>query len=101
MTAVPQEYPDIVGAKPDGPPQFEPYIPAERKLREAEAYRARKVPLAAAQAARFTNQIAVGRSGGRSAHVLSGPVLVLAVTGVCGGFGNAGAGNGKHACLSS
>src|SRR5262245_44791752 len=34
MTAVPQEYPDIVGAKPDGPPQFEPYIPAERSLRE-------------------------------------------------------------------
>src|SRR5690242_21895368 len=34
MTAVPQEYPDIVGAKPEGPPQFEPYIPAERHLRE-------------------------------------------------------------------
>jgi putative OPT family oligopeptide transporter len=29
-----QEYPDIVGIKPDGPPPFEPYIAAETNLRE-------------------------------------------------------------------
>src|SRR5437016_4722449 len=34
MSALPQGMPDIVGAQPDGPPQFEPYIPAERTLRE-------------------------------------------------------------------
>src|SRR5437870_141053 len=34
MSALPQGMPDIVGAQPDGPPQFEPYIPAERNLRE-------------------------------------------------------------------
>ena len=34
MSALPQGYPDIVGAQPEGPPQFEPYIPAERNLRE-------------------------------------------------------------------
>src|SRR5436305_1894257 len=34
MTALPQGYPDIVGAEPEGPPQFEPYIPASRSLRE-------------------------------------------------------------------
>jgi putative OPT family oligopeptide transporter len=33
MTALPQGYPDIVGAEPEGP-QFEPYIPASRTLRE-------------------------------------------------------------------
>src|SRR6266576_832737 len=34
MSALPQGYPDIVGAQPEGPPPFEPYIPAERTLRE-------------------------------------------------------------------
>src|SRR5205809_6429506 len=34
MSALPQGYPDIVGAQPEGPPQFEPYIPPERNLRE-------------------------------------------------------------------
>jgi len=34
MTALPQGYPDIVGAQPDAPPPFEPYIPPERNLRE-------------------------------------------------------------------
>src|SRR5256714_1047207 len=33
MTALPQGYPDIVGAEPEAP-QFEPYIPADRNLRE-------------------------------------------------------------------
>jgi putative OPT family oligopeptide transporter len=33
MTALPQGYPDIVGAQPEAP-QFEPYIPPERNLRE-------------------------------------------------------------------
>ena len=33
MTALPQGYPDIVGAEPEAP-QFEPYIPAARTLRE-------------------------------------------------------------------
>src|SRR5213592_3355656 len=37
MSALPQGYPDIVGAQPEGPPQFEPYIPAERNLRELTA----------------------------------------------------------------
>jgi putative OPT family oligopeptide transporter len=31
---LPNEYPDIVGAKPDGPPAFVPYIPAETVMRE-------------------------------------------------------------------
>jgi putative OPT family oligopeptide transporter len=34
MSASPQGYPDIVGIQPDGPPPFEPYIPADRNLRE-------------------------------------------------------------------
>src|SRR5947209_242734 len=34
MTALPQGYPDIVGAQPDAPSPFEPYIPANRTLRE-------------------------------------------------------------------
>jgi putative OPT family oligopeptide transporter len=34
MSASPQGYPDIVGLKPEGPPPFEPYIPANRTLRE-------------------------------------------------------------------
>ncbi len=34
MTASGQEYPDIVSFEPEGSPQFEPYIPAERNLRE-------------------------------------------------------------------
>src|SRR5213083_13387 len=33
MTALPQGYPDIVGAEPEAP-QFESYIPANRTLRE-------------------------------------------------------------------
>src|SRR5213075_2196312 len=37
MSALPQGYPDVVGAQPEGPPQFEPYIPAERNLRELTA----------------------------------------------------------------
>jgi putative OPT family oligopeptide transporter len=34
MSALPQGFPDVVGAQPEGPPPFEPYIPAERNLRE-------------------------------------------------------------------
>jgi putative OPT family oligopeptide transporter len=34
MSAQPQGFPDIVGAQPDGPQPFEPYIPANRNLRE-------------------------------------------------------------------
>jgi putative OPT family oligopeptide transporter len=34
MSASPQGYPDIVGIQPEGPPPFEPYIPADRNLRE-------------------------------------------------------------------
>ncbi|MEK6375717.1 MAG: oligopeptide transporter, OPT family [Acidobacteriota bacterium] len=37
MSASPQGYPDIVGLKPEGPPPFEPYIPADRNLRELTA----------------------------------------------------------------
>ena len=33
-SAVPQGYPDRVGAQPDGPPSFTPYIPPETQLRE-------------------------------------------------------------------
>jgi putative OPT family oligopeptide transporter len=31
---LPNEYPDIVGAKPDGPPSFVPYIPSQTVMRE-------------------------------------------------------------------
>jgi putative OPT family oligopeptide transporter len=31
---LPNEYPDIVGFKPDGPPSFVPYIPAQTVMRE-------------------------------------------------------------------
>src|SRR5438874_52360 len=34
MSALPQGFPDVVGAQPEGPPPFEPYIPAARNLRE-------------------------------------------------------------------
>src|SRR5438132_293002 len=34
MSIASQEYPDIIGLQPEGPPQFEPYIPADRNLRE-------------------------------------------------------------------
>src|SRR5437016_4536052 len=34
MSIASQEYPDIIGLQPEGPTQFEPYIPAERELRE-------------------------------------------------------------------
>src|SRR6266702_3890233 len=34
MSVAEKEYPDIVGARPDVPDQFEPYIPAATKLRE-------------------------------------------------------------------
>src|SRR3954466_9370644 len=33
MTALPQGFPDIVGAEPEAP-QFEPYIPPDRNLKE-------------------------------------------------------------------
>src|ERR1051325_2515967 len=34
MSVAEKEYPDIVGARPDEPPPFEPYIPASTQLRE-------------------------------------------------------------------
>jgi len=34
MSVAEKEYPDIVGARPDEPPPFEPYIPASTRLRE-------------------------------------------------------------------
>src|SRR6185369_9605412 len=34
MSVAEKEYPDIVGARPDEPAPFEPYIPAETQLRE-------------------------------------------------------------------
>ncbi len=34
MSVAEKEYPDIVGARPDVPDQFEPFIPATTRLRE-------------------------------------------------------------------
>ena len=34
MSVAEKEYPDIIGARPDEPPPFEPYIPASTALRE-------------------------------------------------------------------
>ena len=34
---LPNEFPDIVGAVPEGPPSFTPYIPAQTSLRELTA----------------------------------------------------------------